>query len=153
MSLRVTSDRIIIENALGVAKFDSTQRLVFQRGYTTGSTTVSGSVFRAQVPHNLVFDPTTDFYSLFFRITACAGNGVTNLLNLRIPGNNQILVHQTGRNNGSVIYTDATLFSALVTRNSVVFNHFTRNAEIPHVRLSGFSVSLTYELFIYRYLQ
>lgn len=153
MSLRVTSDRIIIENAVGAPKFDSTQRLVFQRGYTTGSSTVSGSVFQSQVPHNLVFDPATDFYSLFFRITACAGNGVSNLLNLRIPGNNQILINQTGRNVGSIIYTEPTLFNALVTQNNIMFSHFTNHAEKPFIRLSGFSVSLTYELFIYRYLQ
>ena len=164
MSLRVTSNNILIENAAGTTKFDSGDRLVVRSGVKTGSTTIGTSSLSKVLNHGLTYDDDDYFYTLFIKITACAGNGVEDLINVRIPANNQLLVHFDAplhtyafQAYGTQAIAYSTTLSTAVSSTQLIFTYGTHQngAAYPNdgdYRNPQVSISFNYELYVYRYL-
>lgn len=154
MSLRVDSTKIYIENAAGDTKFDSTQRLVFRGGTKTGSTTITSTQYSKQISHGLTFDPDKFFYNLFITITACSGNGVTDLINVRVPANNQLLINLDTTLVDSVVDAYSLVLSAAVSKSELIFTygeHGVATLVFPEYRPPGLSISFDYELYLFRF--
>jgi hypothetical protein len=156
MSLRVDSTKIYIENSAGTTKFDSSQRLVFRSGQKTGSTTIGATDFSKQISHGLTFDPDEHFYNLYITITACSGSAVADLIDVRLPANNQLCVDLDTTLVSGQVNAKSTMLSAAVSKSELVFTYGTHMSGIPNWNdaeyfRAGFSISFDYELFLFRY--
>lgn len=154
MSLRVDSTKIYIENSAGTTKFDSSQRLVFRGGTKTGSTTISSVQHGKQITHGLTFDPDEHFYNLFITITACSGNAVSDLIDVRIPANNQLLINLDTTLVSSQVTAYSLVLSAAVSKSELIFTYGEHAVEpftFTEYRLPGISISFDYELYLFRY--
>jgi len=155
MSLRVDSTKIYIENSAGVTKFDSSERLVFKAGTKTGSKTISATQLGVQFSHGLTFDPDEYFYNLYITITACSGNAVTDLINVRLPASNQLLVSLDTVVSSYWAAAYSVVLSAAISPTELIFTYgqhtvegvFTQTEYLP----PGVSISFDYELYLFRY--
>lgn len=154
MSLRADSTKIYIENSAGTTKFDSSQRLVFRGGTKTGSTSISSVQLSRRISHGLTFDPDKYFYNLFITITACSGNAVSDLINVRIPANNQLLVNLDTTLSSSQVTAYSLNLSAAVSNSELIFTygeHAVEPLTFTEYRLPGIAISFSYELYLFRY--
>jgi hypothetical protein len=167
MSLKITSDKIVIQNANNVEKFNSSQRLLYQIGYSTGSTSVSSTTNSRAILHGLSFDENKDIVTSFITITAGSGAIADNLVGLRQPAQGFVPIDFYARNVRNNAAIDSSWISAYVGRDYIFFvghtsNYFnnfttplgttqcTTNSEAAYIDRT---ISLNYEIFVYRYTE
>lgn len=146
MSLKITSDKIIIENANGTTKFTSDNKLIYTKYLAFGSVTVSNLTIKRP----FVQLANTDFAVINARILGSTGNvnGNTAVVGRTFPANGSLLVHVYGRAEGTSGACDIEYLGINVCGNQLVFNSLLFD-------LNGFmykgqkSTSLTYSAIVY----
>jgi len=153
MTLNVTPSQIQIKNSLGQVKFDSTNKLIWQRKpIQTGSFTIyPGADSPASVPFTRL--GANEFLIISVIITACNGvlEGVTNLINKELPANGSILIDFDGRGINQQPAADSEHLSIDLVDDTLMFKtiRFNYNGNIQN---GTRTVSLIYKARVWSYL-
>jgi hypothetical protein len=122
MSLKITSDKIIIQNSNNVEKFNSSQRLLYQVGYATGNSTLTSSNSWRYIPHNLNIDTDNDIVTMYITLTSGTGSVASNFINLRVPAQSPIPIDVNARAvNTRYGAVDSTWMTAYASREIAHF--------------------------------
>lgn len=124
MTVRVQGDLITIKNRVGADKFNSNNKLVYQRYKQSSSTTVSA-------PYGNVFVPFTqlaanEFLVITIKITSSSGQAslVSGILNVDIPANGGVVVDFFGRNVNNQAAVDSEILGVDAIGSSLVFRSY-----------------------------
>lgn len=95
MTLKITSNKIIVENQNGIEKFNSNNHLLYKQAYATGSVSLSGGT--PSVNNNLGFTVSnTNIYSIYITMTNCSGSIGSSLIGVKIPLSGAMPIHWEG---------------------------------------------------------
>ncbi len=147
MSLKITSDEIQIQNAQGVVKFTSNNKLVFPKYLKTNSITIS----TATVLQSFYYLESNEFLHLVVKITACDGNVGGGLLNVEIPANGSIVIDFYGRAVSNNAAADTEYLGISLAGNQLLFKSVRVDYNNTLVTPTK-TTSLTYTARIYSYL-
>lgn len=169
MSLKITSDKIVIQNSNNVEKFNSSQSLLYQVGYATGNTTLTSTNSWRYISHNLDIDTTKDIVTIYITLTSATGSVAANFVNLRIPAQSPIPIDVYARQvNTYYAAVDSTWMSAFANKEKVYFYagwipyqpkftmEFDSTANITKGRMpqgTNHSLGFKWEMFVYRYIE
>lgn len=119
MTLNVTANQIQIKNSLGQLKFNSNDKLVYEKYYQSGTVSVAS----AQV--NIPFQTlgTQEFLLINIMLTSGTGvfAGVTALAGKLIPANGSLLVDFYGRDVGNQAGADSEHLGVELIGSNLVF--------------------------------
>ena len=149
MSLKVTSDKIIIQKADGATKFTSDNKLIYAKASISGSVTVSNATVK--VPFTRL--GIKDFVVITITIDSSTGNvnGNTGIAGKKLPANGSILIHVYGRADGNAGICDIEYLGINVCGDSLVFNTLAFNYQGIMTKGQK-STTLSYNAIIYSYL-
>jgi hypothetical protein len=155
MSLEISSNKIIIHNAAGVEKFNSSQRLLYQTGYASGTNvSLNSTTLRQAISHGLTYDPSKDIAIPFITLTSGGGTIGTSILNVRMPAQGTVPIDFYARNVNNRPAIDGSWITTFVNDKYI----FLRGCHTPYnhpplYQANGinYSIVLNWELFVYRY--
>lgn len=158
MSLEVSGNKIIIHNAAGVEKFNSSQRLLYQTGYASGTNLgVDASTKFNATRHYLTIDPAKDIITAYVTITTATGSIANSLLNVRQPAQGMIPIDFYARNESNLPAVDSSWITIYVSPDHIIlsgsYESYNQSPQ-PHTRLSPNIQNATlmdWEIFVYRY--
>lgn len=94
MSLKISGNQIIVQNADGSTKFTSDNKLVYKKYITSGSLTLgSTSGPKAVIPIGTTFDSSKDMALLYVTLTGGSGNVVSQMIGSTLQLNFPLLMH------------------------------------------------------------
>lgn len=162
MSLQITTDKIVIQNANNVEKFNSSQRLVYQSGYASGSSSLSSSQNFQAISHGLTISD-TDIVTVYVELTSATGSVGAGLIGLKVPAQSPIPIDFYARNDANNAAVDSTYMSAYTSREFVHFFSATAPAfnitfgstysgsAAGRVAATSHNLSFRWEIFVYKY--
>lgn len=101
MTLKITSNKIIIENNVGQTKFDSSNHLLYKKAYATGSISLNSGTTSVNRSLGFTVDGST-IYSIHITMTACSGSIGSSLINVKVPLSGAMPIHWEGYVSGNV---------------------------------------------------
>jgi hypothetical protein len=148
MSLQITATEIRIQNALGVVKFTSNNKLVYPRTTKTGTITVGAS--SVSVPFASM--SSSEFLILSFKINTCDGNVGGALAGTEIPGNGSIITKFYGRAVNNNPAADTDYLGAILIGDQLVFRAVKAPYNTTNLTTTDVTTNLTYRATIFSYL-
>jgi hypothetical protein len=148
MSLNITATEIQIQNALGIIKFTSNNKLVYPRASKTGTITISSASI--SIPFTTMSD--SEFLSLSFKINSCDGNVGSALIGTEIPANGSIITKFYGRAVNNTPAADTDYMGALLIGDQLVFRAVKAAYNTVSLTASDVTTNLTYKATIFSYL-
>jgi hypothetical protein len=149
MSLKITSNKIIIQKPDGTTQFTSDNKLIYRK-YLQQSTITLGA---STIKESFYEMGSSEFLVITMKINSSTGNvnGNTGITGKTIPGNGSILVDVNGRAEGNSGACDIEFIGVNVCGSSLVFNSLRFNAD--GVMSKGTKTTeLVYTAAIYSYL-
>lgn len=157
MTLEVTPSLIKINNASGVEKFNSSQRLLYQTGYATGSgISLNSNIQRTRVQHGLTIDETRDIVAAYVTLTSAGGAIGSSLVGLRQPAQGMIPIDFYARNVSNKPAIDSSWITLYVSPRDVFFyggwmSYADNMWGTLHPEPINYSITLNWEIFVYNY--
>lgn len=147
MSLEITASEIKIQNALGIVKFTSNNKLVYPKYTKTGTITLSSST--VIVP----FQPiaSSEFLMMSFKLNSCSGNVGNAIVGIEIPANGSIITNFYGRAEFGYPAADIDYMGVLLIGSNLNFKAVKVTYESRLID-STITTNLTYRATIFSYL-
>lgn len=121
MTIKTTASEISVQNASGINKFSSNDKLMYRKNYFSGSLSLGPSTPRVLVPlYGAVSDSNT-FFLVQAKITSCNGNIGTGFIGSTFDLSGAVLLHFT-YSTTEVMLTAQDVLSAHVRRSPDVNN-------------------------------
>lgn len=151
MTLNVTPTEIQIKNASGQIKFTSNNRLIYQKGYYTGTVGCGPGYGNELTIGSFIGLGVNDFIISTINIQSCTGAVGQALLGLDIPANGTIITEYYGRaeNNEGRADQDMMCFSIVDGYRTV------RGYKLDYLGSlldTTITTVFSYKIFIYSYL-
>lgn len=125
MSLKIASNQILIQNSVGVTKFNSSDKMLYLKGYQAGSVTMN-----AYDVHNWFVTPNSlasDTVLLKVEFTSCNGNIISGFLGYEMMVAGSILLNTISGSYANSIDTEQTILNVGVVRGAVIFRKYKVN--------------------------
>ena len=124
MTILVQSDLISIRNSFGTSKFNSNNKLVYQRAAQTTTINLTSTSPTVSVP--FVFLEANDFSVITVKINSSSGQAslVAGILNQEIPANGGVVVDFYGRNVSNQAAVDSELLGVDLVEGFLTFRTY-----------------------------
>lgn len=149
MTLKISSTKVEIQRADGVKKFDSDNKLVYQKFAQSETVTLSNQTIKR--PFYTLLP--NEFLVLNVKINSCDGNvqGNSGFVGKYMPANGSILIDVYGRASGNSGICDIEYIGIAASGSSLVFNSL-RFDYLGNMSKGIKTTNLTYFARVYGYL-
>jgi hypothetical protein len=124
MTVLVQGDLISIRNSSGTTKFNSNNKLVYQRATQTGTVSLNSSGSSLSLPFTTLAQ--NDFSVITIKINSSSGQAslVAGILNQEIPANGGVVIDFFGRNVNNQSAVDSELLGVDLVAGSIFFRTY-----------------------------
>jgi hypothetical protein len=124
MTVLVQGDLISIRNSSGATKFDSNNKLVYQKATQIGTVSLNSSSSSLSLPFTTLEQ--NDFSVITIKINSSSGQAslVAGILNQEIPANGGVVIDFFGRNVNNQAAVDSELLGVDLVAGSIFFRAY-----------------------------
>lgn len=124
MTVQVQGNLITIKNSAGIDKFNSNNKLVYQRLKQSSSVSLSTASPTIFVPFTQI--GSNEFLVITIKITSSSGQAdlINGILNVEIPANGGVVVDFFGRNVNNQAAVDSEILGVDAIGSSLVFRTY-----------------------------
>jgi hypothetical protein len=149
MSIIINPSGITIQNRAGQEKFNSSNKLLYQKTYQTGSVSCSGASVYVSFPRLVA----QDFLVLSIRINSASGQAdfINTIINKEIPANGGVIVDFFGREDNRKAAADSEILGVDTISDYLIFKTV-RYTSKSWITPGTTTVNLTYFARIWSFL-
>jgi hypothetical protein len=146
MSLKITSNQILIQNSAGVTKFSSSDKLLYLKGYQSGSVTMNANDVNTWFATPI--GSPSDIILMKIEFTSSNGNLVSSFLGYEMMVAGSIALNTDPGSHAASRDAEQTILNIAIIRGAVIFRKYKVNG-IHRIQYDPTYFTLNYKWFQY----
>lgn len=146
MTLQATSTQILIKNAAGQVKFNSSDKLLYLKAYQSGTYSMASNASNGWFSTPTMYP--TDIIVMKIRFNTLSGNGMPGYVWDWQTVAGSILIHTVPGSESQFIATQQHVLNIGITNGAVIFNKYYLEPS-GYPALSNISFTFEYQWYLY----